>query len=364
MRGRIRHCFRRIELDERLAGLDAIADVDVDGGDLAGIERFDHLDAPDAFDFALGDRVHVEPANKRPSQRRGEEQADRHHHDDGQGRGRSFEDLERRGQKLAIAPGDARLRERRALRRLGFLGESCAIVLLPPAPIAIAVPTAGDRVRLRAATVPVAAYLDDFTLHETDDARARPDRREPVGDDEHRAALGDRRHVVLDDALALIIERRGRFVEDEYARVGRQRPRDRDALALPAGKVGAALFDDGIVALWQLGNQFVGAGEFCGIHHARARHGGIAERDVFVKGAIEQNVLLQHHADLAAQPPGIELRDVDAVEHYLSHRGIEAQLAQLRFRALLARRYARVDRHPRRHQPASTQPSPVLYTLD
>src|SRR5271165_1043720 len=44
--------------------------------------------------------------------------------------------------------------------------------------------------------------------------------------------------------------------------------------------------------------------------------------------------------------------------------GIEAQLAQLRFRALLARRYARVDRHPRRHHPSSAQQSPVLYTLD
>ena len=34
--------------------------------------------------------------------------------------------------------------------------------------------------------------------------------------------------------------------------------------------------------------------------------------------AVEQHVLLQHDADLAAQPAGIELRDVDAVEHHLA----------------------------------------------
>ena len=43
-------------------------------------------------------------------------------------------------------------------------------------------------------------------------------------------------HVLLDDALALIIERAGRLVEDQDARIDDQRAGDRDALALPAGE--------------------------------------------------------------------------------------------------------------------------------
>ena len=45
---------------------------------------------------------------------------------------------------------------------------------------------------------------------------------------------------------------------------------------------------------------------------------GIGEGDVVVDGAVEQDVLLQHDADLPAQPGGIELRQVGAVEQDLA----------------------------------------------
>ena len=67
-----------------------------------------------------------------------------------------------------------------------------------------------------------------------DDAVGAPHGREPVRDDEHRAPLGDLAHVLLDDALALVIERARRLVEDQDARIGDQRARDGDALALAA----------------------------------------------------------------------------------------------------------------------------------
>ena len=57
-------------------------------------------------------------------------------------------------------------------------------------------------------------------------------------------------------------------------------------------------------------------------HHAAARHGGIGERDVVVDRAIEENVLLQDDADLPAQPAGIELGDVDAVEQHRASSGM------------------------------------------
>ena len=124
-------------------------------------------------------------------------------------------------------------------------------------------------------------------------------------------------HVVLDDALALVVERAGRLVEDQDARVGGERAGDGDALALAAGEVGAALLDHRVVAVRQLGDELVGAGEPRHRDHLRARHGGIGERDVVVDRAVEQQVFLQHDADLAAQPAGIDLGDIDAVEQDL-----------------------------------------------
>jgi hypothetical protein len=59
-------------------------------------------------------------------------------------------------------------------------------------------------------------------------------RREPVRDDEDGAAPRDLRHVVLDYSLALVIERAGRLVENEDARIGNERAPNRDPLLLSA----------------------------------------------------------------------------------------------------------------------------------
>jgi hypothetical protein len=87
------------------------------------------------------------------------------------------------------------------------------------------------------------AVLDDAAFLDRDDPVAVAHGGEPVRDDEHGAAMHDALHVLLDDALAFIIERAGRLVEDQDARIHDQRARDGDALALAAGEAGAALAD-------------------------------------------------------------------------------------------------------------------------
>ena len=64
------------------------------------------------------------------------------------------------------------------------------------------------------------AILDQAAALERDDAIRRPHGREPVRDDQNRPPLGDLLHVLLNDALALIVEGAGRLVEDQDARVG------------------------------------------------------------------------------------------------------------------------------------------------
>src|SRR6476469_1066653 len=78
----------------------------------------------------------------------------------------------------------------------------------------------------------VRAVLDDPAALDRDDAVGHAHGREPVRDDQHRAAGGDLAHVLLDDPLALVVERARRLVEDQNARIGRERTRDRDTLAL------------------------------------------------------------------------------------------------------------------------------------
>ena len=75
------------------------------------------------------------------------------------------------------------------------------------------------------------------------------------------------------DALALVVERAGRLVEDQDARIGDQRAGDGDALALAARQAAAALADDGVVAFGQLEDEVVRAGELRRRDDALDRHG-------------------------------------------------------------------------------------------
>jgi predicted amidohydrolase len=116
-------------------------------------------------------------------------------------------------------------------------------------------------------------------------------------------------------ALGLGIERRGRFVEDQDRRVLQEHARDRQPLLLAAGQFDAALADDRV----QPGRQ--------ARYHARpaapaGRHrmiglvGGAeaAIGDVLADRAAEQEDVLLHDADLAAQRGERHVPDIDAVD--------------------------------------------------
>ena len=58
--------------------------------------------------------------------------------------------------------------------------------------------------------------------------------------------------ALLDPRLGVQVDVRGRLVEHEDPRVGDQRARERDQLALAGGELGAALADFGVVAVREL----------------------------------------------------------------------------------------------------------------
>ncbi len=120
-----------------------------------------------------------------------------------------------------------------------------------------------------------------------------------MGRDDHGQAVLDReppdhfQHFV--DQFR--IERRGRLVEQQHARIGRERARDRDALLLAAGQmprqgVGALAEAD---AFEQFARAAVGIGARHAVHPAQ-RPGDVLQRGQMA----EQVELLEHHADADA----------------------------------------------------------------
>src|SRR5215831_3261091 len=93
------------------------------------------------------------------------------------------------------------------------------------------------------------AVLRQTAAVDRDEAVASPHRGQPMRNDEDRAALGNPRHVLLDDALAFIVECARRLVEDQDARLSNESARDGEALALAARQAGAALAHDGVVTI-------------------------------------------------------------------------------------------------------------------
>ena len=91
----------------------------------------------------------------------------------------------------------------------------------------------------------------DAAVVEDDDLVGERDRREAVGDDDRRPAAHRLAQAVADLRLGRRVDRRGRVVEDQDARVDDERARDRDALALAARERDPALADHGVVALRQ-----------------------------------------------------------------------------------------------------------------
>src|SRR5207248_869744 len=89
----------------------------------------------------------------------------------------------------------------------------------------------------------VRAFLHDAAGLEHDEAIHARDGGEPVRDGDHGLALHELEELLLNRDLHLAVERRGRFIEHQDRRILEDHARERDALALPAGELHAALAD-------------------------------------------------------------------------------------------------------------------------
>src|SRR6185312_16986004 len=92
------------------------------------------------------------------------------------------------------------------------------------------------------------AALDDAAGFDHEDLLSGADGGEAMGDDERGAAAEQMGQALLNQRFGFGIEAAGGLVQNQDGRVGEQRARDREALALSAGEFDAALAHDGVVA--------------------------------------------------------------------------------------------------------------------
>ena len=98
----------------------------------------------------------------------------------------------------------------------------------------------------------------------------------------------------------------------------KQRPGDRQPLPLAAGEIGPAFAEHRFVALGQAGDELLqagGAGRGDDVVQLRL---GRAQGDVLPQRAVEDERLLRHDADAAAEAGQVEVAQVDAVDEHLA----------------------------------------------
>ena len=101
------------------------------------------------------------------------------------------------------------------------------------------------------------AVLDNLSRVDDIDVIGFKDRREPMCDDKRRTADHKVIECCLHDLLALRIECRSRFVENQDTRIFENRTRDRDALPLSPRQIQPALTDSRVIALRELVNKSI-----------------------------------------------------------------------------------------------------------
>src|SRR6266545_4047208 len=140
--------------------------------------------------------------------------------------------------------------------------------------------------------------FDDFAVLEDENLVGAADGREPVRDDERRASMAQRPEAVLNECLAFAVEARRGLVEDQHARIGENRARNRDALPLSPREAHAALADNRVVLLLEPFDELVAMRDPADRLDFLARRVWIAVRDVLGNRAVEQEVVLEHDAEL------------------------------------------------------------------
>ena len=97
-----------------------------------------------------------------------------------------------------------------------------------------------------------------------------------------------------------------------------KRPRDAESLLLPAGDVGAALLDVGVIPVREGHDELVRLRALARLDEFLIRSIGISPAEILLDRPGEKHVLLQHDGDLIAQAFEVVILDVYAANEHLA----------------------------------------------
>ena len=119
----------------------------------------------------------------------------------------------------------------------------------------------------------------------------------------------------LDARLGAGVDAAGGFIQDQDRRVGQDGAGDGQQLALALAEVAGALGEHGLVALGQLADEVIGVGHLGGAGCTSSSRGiQPPVADVLHHRVGEQEGILQHQPQLAAQVVFLDVADIDAVD--------------------------------------------------
>src|SRR5579863_6069203 len=128
--------------------------------------------------------------------------------------------------------------------------------------------------------------------------------RDAVRDEDRGGCGGIGAQSAENALLSVCIHAGERIVEDENRRAAQQCAGDGASLLLPAGKRDAALADHGLEPLRKLLELLADVRGLGSLKHFGLAGAGRTKGQVFAKCLAEQERLLRHHADIAAQKIG------------------------------------------------------------
>src|ERR1700757_1390301 len=105
------------------------------------------------------------------------------------------------------------------------------------------------------------SVLDDATPFNCDNAISIANSRQPVSNNKHTSATRNLLHVLLNDALAFIIESAGRFIKNQNTRIRNERAGNGNALTLATREAVAPFADHRVITFREFQNKFMRAGE-------------------------------------------------------------------------------------------------------
>ncbi len=138
----------------------------------------------------------------------------------------------------------------------------------------------------------VRTLLDDTPIIDDANDVGMDDRREAVGNDDSRTALHEVIQGTLHKTLALGIEGRSGFVEDEDRGILVDGTGDREALALATGELTPTVPDIGIVASRHLIDELIGVRDLGSLTHLLEGSTLDTEGDILKDRSIEEDGLL------------------------------------------------------------------------